>query len=121
MARVALIDLPPKEPVLAGATPAQSNQDIPAQLRKRANGLGPIANGNEAPVSTQKARLQFVSNYRAEEPGLNPQALQGYICGWGGGEVYTDGSETYAETWLGRCERVAPCGQEYLFLVEWLM
>ena len=74
-----------------------------------------MAKGNEAPDNTPNARRQFVIFYRAEELGLNHQALQGYICGWGGGEVYTDGSETYAETSFGRCERVAPCGQEYLF------
>jgi len=29
--------------------------------------------------------------------------------------VYSDRSETYAETWLSRCDRVAPCDQEYFF------
>ena len=57
-----------------------------AQLRKRSKGLAPMANGNEAPVSTPNARQTFrIWFRRADGAPWRHGGMQGYICGGEGG------------------------------------
>ena len=68
-------------------------------------------------LPTIRQTLDKLFEFGFEEPRsiVEARCVAGLYLRWGGGVVRNDCSETYAETWFGRCERVAPCDQEYLF------